>query len=175
MPAPLPRSPLYNSPVMSLLDPVIAGLFKDESDRLAEELKALVVENHRLGGTEHVFIHRGEILSHLKPVETRAMPKDLVVPALMDRADNWIRLRDKLEDDTNRLRQALTVVLPRCRSKQDVRDVLPETLVAMVPEFRGIARQGAEGFLLDEHPRLKSQYGRVAGIVDYYIANRLLY
>jgi len=169
------RNPLYVDPVMELLTQVVDSLLADESTRLDKVLQDLILRNHSLGGHLNAFIHVGEIF-HILP---RRLFRGEHIPALhlsmAAEAENLKTLCDNIKRDRRRLYQAFSVVLPKCHNKQEVRDVLPETLVAAIPAFRGVERQQEEGFILDAHPVLKEQYQQAVELALSYQANKLIY
>ena len=169
------RNPMYVNPVMELLNPVVDALLDDESTRLKGVLHDLLIRNHALGGTQDAFVHGGEVF-HLIPRRfLRNVEIKSVHPSLADEAEDLRQKRSNVERDKRRLRQALSVVIPKCRTKQEVRDVLPETLVTSIPDFKGMEREREEGFILNDHPRLKAQYQKAVELALYYQANQLIY
>lgn len=169
------RNPIYVDPLMELLTPVVDGLLEHESNRLTEMLRDLLMRNHALGGHMDAFLHGGEIFHVVPRRHFRTDRIKPLHPSLAREVEDYRMLRDNVERDRQWLRQALSVVVPRCRDKQEVRDVLPETLVAAIPAFRGVERQREEGFILDRHPVLKRQYAQAVDLALHYQANQLIY
>lgn len=169
------RNPLYVDPVMELLTPVVDGLLKTEADRLAKVLQGLILRNHSLGGHKNAFLHGGELFNIVPRRHFRGERVSPIQASLVSEAEHYSTLRDSVERDRKRLNQALSVVIPKCRNKQEVRDVLPETLVARIPAFRGIERQNEEGFILDGNPVLQSHYQQAVDLALHYQANQLIY
>jgi hypothetical protein len=166
---------MYVDPVMALLTPVVDGLLSDEATRLTKILQGLLTRNHSLGGHLNAFLHDGEVF-HILP--RRLFRSDRIKPlhpSLAGEVDHLRMLRGNVKRDRQRLHQALSVVVPKCRDKQAVRDVLPETLVAAIPAFRGMARQQEEGFILDSHSVLLRQYTEAVDLALSYQANQLIY
>jgi hypothetical protein len=171
----LRRNPMYVDPVMELLTPVVDGLLAEEASRLTKVLEDLLIRNHSLGGHLNAFIHGGEVFHILPRRHFRADEIKPLHPSMVAEADHFKMLRDNLERDRKRLYQAFSVVLPKCGNKQEVRDVLPENLVATIPSFRGMERKREEGFILNQHPVLKCQYEQAVCLALNYQANQLIY
>lgn len=160
---------------MELLNPVVDGIMEKERKRLNGVLNMLLIKNAEHGGNKSAFIHMGEVYCLIPRKYLRNEKVDVIHPSLSSEAEDLRLLRAKLDLDTKRMRQALAVVIPKCRDKQALRDVLPETLVMAIPEFQGMERLSEEGYLLAEHPILKRQYDQAVEIALYYQANQLIF
>lgn len=160
---------------MELLNPVVDGIMEKERKRLNGVLNKLLINNSQYGGNKSAFIHMGEFYSLIPRKYLRNEQVDAIHPSLSEEAEDLRQLRAKLDLDTKRLRQALAVVIPKCRDKQALRDVLPETLVMAIPEFQGMDRLSEEGYLLNEYPVLKRQYDQAVETALYYQANQLIF
>lgn len=172
---PLYRSSKHISPVAELVDPVCSALMNRETKRLQGVKENLIKDNSSLGGAPEGFLYQGTIYSNAKGPARRAAKLKPIHESLTNRAEDFQFLSNKLEIDRQILRQSLSVVIPKCRTKQDVRDALPETLIEDIPDFRGMQREREEGFLLDENPLLKSQFERAVSIALYYRVNQLIF
>lgn len=159
----------------AFVDELITSLMGKEITRQAALTKELVQINREAGGTKYGFLYAGQIYSSLLPKHRRGMSFGPVVSQLEGEAAELRRLAVKLEADERKFRQSMSVVLSKCRSLQDVRDVLPEVVIRDVPKLQELSRIRAEGFLLQDHPVLKRQYDNAVEIAKYYIANRLIY
>lgn len=165
----------YIDATMELLNPVLESIMATETKRLNGVLNDLLIRNSHLGGNKSAFIHLGKIYCLIPRKYLRNEKIGTIHPSLQGEAEGLRKLREKLEQDTVRLRQSLAVVAVRCKHKQGLRDALPETLVAALPDFQGMERIEEEGYLLNEHPLLKRQYDQAVEIALYYQANSLLY
>ena len=169
------RNPIYVNPVMELLDPVVSGLIMPEWRRLDAILKALILKNFTAGGHEDGFLHGGETYCLKKPFYLRGAQISPIHFSLFDDAEFCRQCRDDLKRDIKKLRQSLTVVLPRCRDKQDLRDAFPEVLIRYIPELQSLARSREEGHLLESTPVLHRQFEQAVKIALAYTANQLIY
>lgn len=166
---------MFVNPVMELLNPVVDGIMEKERKRLNGVLSKLLIKNAETGGNKSAYIHMGDFYSLIPRKYLRNEKVDAIHSSLVSEAEELRQLLAKLDHDTKRIRQALAVVIPKCRDKQSLRDVLPETLVMAIPEFQGMERLSEEGFLLNEFPLLKRQYDQAVEIALYYQANQLIF
>ena len=169
------RNPVYIQPLSELLNPILYAFFKEERDRLTKRLETLIIENQKLGGTQNAYMHGGFLYSTLPFRYFRGIQVKPVHSSLEPDADTLAELMNKLKEDEQKVRQGLSVIIPKCKHKQEFRDALPETLVSLVPELRGMERIEEEGHILREKPMLRYQYQRIVDLVDYYQANKLIY
>lgn len=166
---------MFIDPVMELLNPVVDSIMEKERKRLNEVLNKLLIKNADHGGNKSAYIHMGHVYCLIPRKYLRNEKVDIIHPSLAEEAEDLRLLLSKLEHDTKRLRQALAVVIPRCRDKQALRDALPETLVMAISAFQGMERLSEEGYLLAEHPVLKRQYDQAVELALYYQANQLIF
>ena len=170
------RRPEYVNPVQEAVDALVASILDLEEGRLGRERDAIIRENQALGGTMNVFLYRGALHSSLPGFRIRDIgPIAGLHRDLHARMDRYLERRERLGRDRTRIRNALSVVGLRCRTRQELRDVLPETLVAQVPALARMARSREEGYLLAGNPVLLRQFRDMVDLVLDYQANRLLY
>ena len=175
MPA-IRRNPLYVNSLPEMMNQLVEDLFKVELTRLARDLDEIVLENQKLGGTMNAFVYQGDIHSTLTPIQLRGIgPIAPLRGALEPQADIYLARLEKAKRDRQRVINSLAVVTRFCRSRQDVRDVFPETLVALVPSLREMERQRDEGFMLRNKPVLLKQFQETVDLLLDYQANRLIY
>ena len=175
MPPRIPRNKQFVNPTMELLDPMVAALMDPEKERLTNLLERLILSNQKLGGTMNAFYHLGIMYSVISVHHLRGIQVKNLDPALVHEFEVYLEDRDRYETDRKKLSQALSVVLPKCRSLQAIRDALPEALVGFIPQLRGMERMDPEGFLLRSNPMLHEQFKKASDIALYYIANRMVY
>jgi hypothetical protein len=77
--------------------------------------------------------------------------------------------------DQQLIKQSLFALLHPCQDKQGQRDSLPECLVTIVPEFRGMRRQDAEAWSIQGNARAVRQYERILPKIEMYVASRLIF
>lgn len=157
------------------LETLIASIMGPEHKRHEKISAQLVVENTSLGGHPYGFYYMGQRFSNHAARHVIAESLQPIRQELIPQAHALYTQMKQARSDEQKLRQALSVVLPKCRSKQDVRDVLPEVFIREVSDFRNLNRLRPEGFLLEEFPMLKSQYEKAVDIAKYYTFNKLIY
>lgn len=163
------------SQTYALLDPLMRNFLAFEKERLHGRKKDLIQANAKCGGSDRGCVFRGQVISHLKPYQIRGNPLTPLDESLHEQGEILIQNLATLEADEQRMRQSFGVVISRCQDRQDLRDALPEQLVQEIPELARLPRKREEGFLLAEHPLLKSQYDRAVTLGLKYAANRLIY
>jgi hypothetical protein len=96
-------------------------------------------------------------------------------PSLCDEMDAIVKERETVIRDKDRVKQALSMVLRDCYSRQDMRDALPNGLAAIIPACQGLERQRPEAFTLADNERSYKQYMNLREKIEFYVASRLLY
>ena len=169
------RNPRFVNPIMELLNPMVDGLMTPEKERLDRTLDQLIITNQKRGGTMNAFYYQGLLYAntptkYLRGIQVANLDQDLEHEFEVYLSD--FRL---LKENLKRLTQAMSVILPKCRNAQQVRDAIPEALVMFIPQFRGMERMDPEGFLLRSNPMLHEQFQQAIQIALYYVANRIIY
>jgi len=160
---------------LPLLDPLVESVMKVEANRHHHLIMQLINENHALGGHKNGFFFLGMRYSNLETRHVVSENLRYIVPSLTEAAHTLHSEILQAFADEKKLRQSLSVVLPRCKSNQDVRDVLPEVFIREVSQLKDLKRTRPEGFLLEDHPMLHNQYVKAVNIAKYYTANKILY
>lgn len=163
------------NPALDLIEPMIAGFLNKERVRQRATLEALVSANHAAGGNPYGYYFQGKRFSLLATRFLVGQPINIVEPSLRQQAEDFDLAATKLEHDAQKLMNGLTVVLSRCSSFQDVRDVLPEPLVQIFPQLSCLPRIQDEGWVLLERPVLRTQYEKTIAIALYYQVNNLIF
>jgi hypothetical protein len=166
----------FINPVQEVINQLVNDLFAHEIQYINQTFEKLVIENQSLGGTMNVFLYDGEYRSHLphhlvKGVKNVREVQPTLYPAMQKHLE---RVR-AYERDKRFVLNAFSVVGQKCNSIQDMRDVLPEPLVAEVPSLKRMERMREEGWLLFDNPLLLRQFREAVEIVLYYKVNRLIY
>lgn len=161
--------------VQEMVNALIKQIFSYEVDHLAQVLKNLVLQNQSLGGTMNAFIYNGSIYSVIDGRFLRGLTVLPLHRSLLDEAESYTARKERVERDNRRAINSMSVVALKCTSRQDVRDVLPETLIGLVPELSQMERIRPEGFLLKHSPVLMKQYQDTLDLLLDYQANRLIY
>jgi hypothetical protein len=165
----------YVNRSVEMIEPVIAELISFEAGLINKRLEALIRENVALGGTQGAFFHDGVFFSltprsNFKGIEVRHIAERLE-PA----ANSIVTRRKDLDVTVLTLRQTLAVVARACSSLQDLRDVLPDSLVADLPSLSKLERFRQEGEVLADRPTIFQQYQRAVDTILQLKGKRLIH
>jgi hypothetical protein len=143
--------------------------------RLEKDLTSLVEANYRLGGTQHGFLFQGQFHSLLpfpkqKKVDKRPLHDDLI-PA----AKAYLKEKQVLVQETNRLKQGLHTLLRFCNTPQQTRDALPDMASAIIPDLSAYKRIQPEAWPILEKPMLLHDYEKTRDLIQFYVTNQLIY
>ena len=152
---------------------IMAYLFDREEAQLLQREIQLVDENALKGGSTDGFRYMGRTYSRSVGRKQGHFPQ--LDPGLVPEMDTILAERKTVEDDKNRIKQALALVLEGATSFQDFRDALPNCLQHLMPECQGLERDREEAFTLRDNPRAYSQYMVLREKIEFYVAARLLY
>jgi hypothetical protein len=157
---------------------ILHELVTPDEKRLKALSLQLVQKNAALGMRPDGFFYRGKVFFSDSKSYGEASKGNLH-PSLYDDGDMLVRQYDKVAKDGERIRQYLALcfvaITPKFTittgwTKQDVRDVLNEGVVDLVPELRSMSRTRPEGYcILPEH---REQWEKRKAIVEEYIAMR---
>ena len=157
------------------VDPISRTLFREETERQEIQIRDLVNRNYDEGGSQHAFICAGRTVSLLDEKELRSYFPRPVVQKLHDEAHTLVKAIDRLHRDRRKFEQAFGSVLRRCHTMQDIRDLLPDTLVASISPLNNMTRTRDMAFLIQDNAFLKAPFEGLQDVISYYIANRLIY
>ena len=152
------------------------ALFSAEIKRLRKRELDLVTENRSLS-SEHYdgFFYQGQFYTDLDRSLAAKGIKTSLHPSLVPSMERHIKDKKEVEFDRLRVKQALALLLKDVRTAQDLRDALPNQLVEMIDQIKGMERSRPEGFTLMTDPRKIKQYQKLREKIEFYTAARLLY
>lgn len=126
---------------------VVSAMMSVREDQLIRQGERLAQDNHDAGGNATVLL--GGIQIHAPEGWGRT---GAILPQLAARGDALVREWAWFEQDRVKLRMGLTIVLKGCKSRQDVRDALPNPVVKLLADAIGpiweIPRTRPEGWNL---------------------------
>lgn len=96
-------------------------------------------------------------------------------PALWTKMERHLRDRIMVRQDKESITQMLHLLLKDAKSNQEVRDTLPECLVALFPELAKLPRKNEPAYTLHNNPRAQRQYEKLLPKMEMYSAAQLLY
>ena len=164
-----------NPRYLRLIDPLINSLVEFELKHLQEQEDSLILHHVQRGGDANGFMYLGKRYTKLPHHKLRGYPFKSIHESLFDDLQYHVSRFDTLKRNVSKIKQALTVVLPRCNNFQDIRDVLPEVFINDVPRLKQFERTREEGFLLKDSPVLLKQYQAAIKLAEWYTANKFLY
>lgn len=160
---------------LHLIEPIIRSLMGKEISRLEDWTAQLVVENQALGGHPYGFFYYGIIFSHYERRHTASEGLKAIDSSLTPQAHALHTATQKRRSDEQKLRQTLSVLLSRCRTRQDARDSLPEILAKSINELKTLPRERPEGFIIAKSTYHINQFNVAMDIVNYYTFNKMVY
>lgn len=150
-------------------------LFEREEAFLTKRYNALIVQNVALGGSTDGFRHMGVIYSQLTGPGRQRGSYGTLHRSLIPEVGTFLDDRKAIDNDKDRVKMALSLVLRDCQTFQDIRDALPNGVVDLIPECRGLVRTREQAFTLADNPRSYTQYMAIREKIEFYVASRLLY
>lgn len=157
---------------------IIRILFEGEERRLSKLLEELTASNDRLlkVGASTGFMFNGDFYKR----NTKAKPpmhgeRHALHETLWEPMMQYLQETSKLVLDINKINQMCHRLVKGCVTLNDLRDTLPECLVALTPELANLQRTRPEGWTLQGDERAMRQYGQVKPLIEFYSATRLMY
>lgn len=158
---------------------IITGLteyiFAAEKKRLLRREVELVEENKKLSGPMDGFFYKGVLYSDLDHSIRARGKKGNLHPSLYEAVEAHYKDERETAFDKDRVRQALALLLKECRSLQDIRDALPNSLQDVIPGVREKQRTRPEAYTVVNNPRHYKQYLKLREKIEFYNAAKLLY
>ena len=162
-----------------IINTLTTRLFVAEDRRLAAILSKLNQRNKPLNDTKlDGFLHAGQFY----------MPKDasFISGQLAYRTPLHLSLhgdmecfladRKCVEDEKKLISQVLFTLLVNCVSPQEVRDTLPECLIAHLSnDIAHLERTDEPSYTIKYNPRALRQYAKALPKIEFYSATPLLY
>lgn len=150
------------------------GLSYPEVRGIEREQDMLIGMNADLGNPPYGFVLGSAFITNLprnmyKNVTKKPVHDSLLVPAL-----NFLERRKQLDKDQRMLSQGLLSLLKPCKTLQDVRDALPNTLKQYLPEIQSLPRTREEAWTMQSCPMLKRQWNKTEDLITLYLASRML-
>lgn len=119
-------------------------------------------------------IYRNVFFSHVEQRRRAGARYGPVAPSLKEEADTLVEIRNQYEKDKVKIRQGLALLLNKARTKQDMRDALPDFIVSRIPDFNGIERTREEAWTLLDSPIQKEQYMKIRDTLEYRVIFKIL-
>lgn len=161
----------------TLINWIVRHLFQKDEGHLTKREMALITDNVELGGSPDGFRYMGEIHTQLTGAAKTIGNYGRIHPSLVPVLDDLKADREAMQNESDRIRQALALVLKDCKTNQDIRDALPNCITDLVPECQGLERTRPEAFTLAnaDNPRAYNQYMKLREKIEFYAASQLIY
>jgi hypothetical protein len=165
--------------VKATIQTLVAKLFEAEKRRLNQIIVTLNQQNKLLKEAQaDGFMFGGQFYLPTTGSLMVAGPgqaKTFLHKNLHEPMDLYLKDHKLTKDDEFYISQTLVKLLIPCRSLQDIRDALPECLVACLPELAKLSRRNEPGFTIQEDERALRQYEKILPKMQVYSAARMLY
>lgn len=157
-----------------VVEGVIIEMLVEEYTYQDQKLHELVRENQALGGTMNGYRYDGDLYTVTSYKDLRGIAIKDIHPSLAEKARVLVLRKERLKKDETKLRNALSTVLSKCQTLQEMRDVLPDVIANKINQFQSMERVQEMGHVLDTMPHLKTQFENAMDIALRYHAARLL-
>jgi hypothetical protein len=122
------------------------------SDRIIEQKSNLIQAQMDFTHGPAAIRTATHFISFLKPADFKDQYIPPLASHLQPQLDAYIQLVEQLNQELKRIPQTLSVIVPKCRSDQDIRDALPDFFTEMHPELSKLPRTRSMSFLQDQNP-----------------------
>jgi hypothetical protein len=164
-----------NSLSYDCIELIIQNIGEADHRMIIAETEALLEQNHELTGNRDGFLYGGTFFSMLPDNKRRHAKKLPLHPSLWSQGEALKRGITEFLNDTQRLKQGLSIVLRDCLTLQDVRDALPNAARMVLPELTSLQRTRPVAWTLQDKPLLLDQYPQTEQLFTYYLSSRMLY
>jgi len=163
------------------IDALIPKLFEAEDRYLGGMISELnrqnsEVKKQRFNG----FIYMGvkfvppELRWNLRWIAKQPLPT--LDFSLLGSSSEFIVHFNRVDLDKRKIKQALFLLLNQCNTLQEIRDVLPDCLVSLVPEIANMDRfiqdplymMRSDKFFMDQFPRILEK-------IEFYVMSHMIY
>ena len=153
------------------------ALFLAETRRIGVIVTELTQQNNAEKKTNSVgFRHIGETFVIPRLKRTSKTPLPTLSFTLTNEGNDLLKERRALDLDKSLISQVLYKQLYQCNNLQEVRDSLPDCLVALIPELAKIPRQMTDPLWINRNDeRAMAQYRKILPKIEMYSVGQLLY
>ena len=153
---------------------IIEKLFEAEKRRLQTSIDRLVEQHQEItNDTRTGFMYNGVYFRHSKTKTIERLP--MLAWDLNDAMSAHLKDEAAVMLDCQQIRQTLFKLMSVATSEQQLRDVLPDCIVSLVPELDRVPRQDPVELLIEHDTRLFRQYTKMLPKMQMYTVSRILY
>jgi len=158
-----------------IIEDVIEALGRSTEKLLKRQKEYLIHKNEELGGHSNGFLLGGHYFTKLEDqVKIHTAIKKPLHQSLYPEGLELLQGTKELEQDMQQLTQGLSVVLFDCRTRQDIRNALPDTVMYLLPNIFSVSRTKDEAWTLRDKPLQMMGYPKTAKLLNIYSAMRIL-
>lgn len=162
------------SPTYAIVNTITSRLFSIDRKRVEKLTEELNTKNCLVRGeTAPGFIYMGK--SYIVGRVASRQPLPTLSLHLLKEGEEFLRIANTLNHDEERVRQLLVQLLYGFETVQDVRDLLPETLVVMFPDLKKLPRTREPAWTLMGKPSSMREYQKLLPKIEMYSISKLLY
>lgn len=156
------------------IEHIVETLFEAETRRLQAALDRLVEQHQEETKSSLMgFMFNGDYYWHSRNRVLSRLP--MMAWSLNDAMLDFLKDEKTIMLDKQQIKQMLFNLVSLANSKQEVRDLLPECIISLVPELSKIPRDREVETLIEHHPRLLRQYSKALPKMKVYVVSRLMY
>ena len=162
------------SPTYKVVDTIMGRLFANDRKRVEELKGELNAKNCRVRGEVapgFIYVGKSYIVGRLTPRQ----PLPTLSLHLLKEGEEFLKIANTLKHDEEQVRQLLVQLLYGFKTTQDVRDLLPETLVVMFPDLKKLPRTREPAWTISDRPRAMREYQKLLPKIEMYSVSNLLY
>lgn len=166
--------------LFQLISNILDLLFLPEVRRLNAIKLQITEKNSKLiGRTFYGFRYEGdtyvpEELFYLARMSRQTFPP--VSPELLNETDSFVTDLKIINKEKAQISQLLVLLLEPCRTRQEIRDALPDCLSSLVPDLESLSRTMDDPtWSIAHNPRAMRLYNKLLPKIQTYAAARLLY
>lgn len=153
---------------------IIEKLFEAEKRRLQTGIDRLVEQHQEITNDARAgFMYNGVYFRHSKAKTIERLP--MLAWSLNDAMSTHLKDESSVMLDCQQIRQILFKLMSVAQTDQQLRDVLPDCVVSLVPELDKIPRQDPVELLISHDSRLMRQYTKMLPKMQLYTVSRILY
>lgn len=159
---------------------IVKHLFLAELVRLDGVLNGIIDKNDRINGVDVSagFLHQGEFYQRSNASRPPTYGERLTLnPELWPAMDKYLKASSRLIMEVHLVNQTVYRLVRGCMSYQDVRDALPECLVAQdqTGQYKGLPRTREAAWTLAGDAMAIKQYEKILPSIEYYAASHLIF
>lgn len=125
------------------------------------------------GNPSQGFLYGGVFHTRLPVASQRQATKKLIDPSLRADAKKYMEDAKDLNRGIEIARHGITFLLRECGSDQDLRDLLPDTIVKFIPGLQSLPRTRRAGWVFEQRPFQKLRFEEIVNHLEYHISNRI--